>query len=289
LRLSRTIARFSDRAGAAIIILPILLTRGPPCGTLAAARRFLMHRVAVLLLSALLAGALLAAPAPFPQPSKAWVVGWDRPVDPVGDSRFERKGDELSIAVPGKARDPVLPTIEDGLEVLTPGNRLDTPRCLLRDVVGDFRMQVRVRGNFGPQTVTGKRTAGLMLAFWPEYITGLRTQSPAETGFAGMTLLNGLFHRQRAVFDVIWWHNWGPPLEAPAYLRLERRGGRVQMAVSVDGHEWTDMAANSELRAIRLPQKVKVGVVVESTAPGTFTAVFDNFKLTPLGATGAGR
>jgi hypothetical protein len=52
------------------------------------------------------------------------------------------------------------------------------------------------------------------------------------------------------------------------------------MAVSLDGQKWKDMTANSSLRAIRLPQKVKVGVVVESTAPGNFTAVFDKFKLT---------
>jgi hypothetical protein len=31
------------------------------------------------------------------------------------------------------------------------------------------------------------------------------------------------------------------------------------------------------------PKKVKVGVVAESTAPGTLKAVFDQFRLAPLG------
>ena len=37
-----------------------------------------MHRFAALLLCA---GGLMAAPAPFPDPSKVWTTGWDKPVD----------------------------------------------------------------------------------------------------------------------------------------------------------------------------------------------------------------
>ena len=37
---------------------------------------------------------------------------------------------------------------------------------------------------------------------------------------------------------------------------------------------------------IGMPRKVKVGVLAEATAPGTFKAVFDDFKLTPLGPDG---
>jgi hypothetical protein len=99
-----------------------------------------MHRFTTLLLSALAAAtALTAAPAPFPRPatSKMWTVGWEKPVDPLGDCRFEREGGQLTITVPGKRH---------VLAFLTKFE-LTAPH-LLREVEGDFVMDVRVRGNF---------------------------------------------------------------------------------------------------------------------------------------------
>jgi hypothetical protein len=34
---------------------------------------------------------------------------------------------------------------------------------------------------------------------------------------------------------------------------------------------------------VKLPRKVKVGVVAEATVDAIFKAIFDEFKLTPLG------
>jgi hypothetical protein len=48
-----------------------------------------MPRFGVLLLCPLVAGVLMAAPAPFPK-SGPWFEGWDKP---VGDRRFDRDGD----------------------------------------------------------------------------------------------------------------------------------------------------------------------------------------------------
>src|SRR5207244_1045643 len=99
-----------------------------------------VHRFAALLLCALAgaAGGLLAAPAPFPRPGRArpWTTGWDRTVDPVGDCRFDRKGDRLTITVPGGE------------------HRMTAPR-LLRDVNGDFVVAVRVGGSFRPTVRAG--------------------------------------------------------------------------------------------------------------------------------------
>ena len=53
-----------------------------------------MPRLAAVLLCALAALAVQATPVPPPKP---WVTGWDQPVDPDGDCRFERKGDKVTI------------------------------------------------------------------------------------------------------------------------------------------------------------------------------------------------
>jgi hypothetical protein len=111
-----------------------------------------MPRLAALsLLGALVASGLVAAPAPFPRPDRAgpWVTGWDTPVDPVGDCRFDRDGDKLTITVPGSK-----------------GRSSDF--SLLRDVEGDFVLQVRMAVSFpgaaGILLVDGKQRLQVTLA-----------------------------------------------------------------------------------------------------------------------------
>src|SRR5262245_31921936 len=114
-----------------------------------------------LLALALLAAPLLAAPVPPPKPAKAsgpWFDGWDKPVDPKGDCRFERKGDRLTLTVPGKGAH----TLDEG-----PGNVVkatSTAPRLLRDVEGDFTIQVRVGGGMdGPARRGAGYAAGLIV------------------------------------------------------------------------------------------------------------------------------
>jgi regulation of enolase protein 1 (concanavalin A-like superfamily) len=66
-----------------------------------------------------------------------------------------------------------------------------------------------------------------------------------------------------------------------SYLQLERRGGTVLMRVSKEGTEWKTV--NTTARQLDLPRKLKVGVLVEARAREPFKAVFDQFRLTPLG------
>ena len=110
-----------------------------------------MHRLAACLLCAAVAFAAFAAPAPVhrtPRASGVWVKGWDEPIDPKGACRFDRKGDRLTLTMPGKRA------------------RLseDAPH-LLREVVGDFVVTVRVGGGFLGEKVGGRiALAGLEVA-----------------------------------------------------------------------------------------------------------------------------
>src|SRR5437763_144727 len=92
-----------------------------------------MPRCAALVPCALAALAVRATPVPPPRP---WVTGGNKPVDPDGDCRFDRDGDKLTISIPGKDQ-----TLYD--------SELNAPR-LLRDVAGDFVVEVRVSGMFEP-------------------------------------------------------------------------------------------------------------------------------------------
>src|SRR5262245_1566974 len=85
------------------------------------------------LLIALVASAALAAPVPPPRPPpRPWFTGWERPVDPVGDTHFERDGARLSI------------TIKRALPAQSAVVASGAPQ-LMREADGDFELRVRVR------------------------------------------------------------------------------------------------------------------------------------------------
>src|SRR4051794_29077562 len=93
----------------------------------------------VILCSLLVAVAAVAAPAPVYRASGVWVEGWAEPVDPLGDSRFDRDSKTLSVTVRGK---------KEGSGRGYLGRDLPYAARLLRDVDGDFSAQVRVGGDF---------------------------------------------------------------------------------------------------------------------------------------------
>jgi regulation of enolase protein 1 (concanavalin A-like superfamily) len=224
-----------------------------------------MFRCYASLLSVLVVGLLSAAPAPFPAPSEAWEAGWDKP---VGDGKFERKGDRLTMTIlggPGGSIDglPPLPSTLPG-----GGNTC----YLLREIEGDFLVEVRVGGAFRPKA--GLQRAGLLL-------TDGKSKVRLECG-AGREVVNGLTLEFPSLCietpvsgGVARSFRDGPPLEKAVHLRIARRSDTLTMEYRAAGKEWTRIG---EVQ-VELPQKVKVGVVAESTA-GVFRPVFDQFKLT---------
>jgi hypothetical protein len=137
-----------------------------------------MHRVAALLLCfALVVATVVAAPAPFPRPPRAfipWVTGWDKAVDPVGDCRFDRKGERLTITLPG---DEYHPNVQGS----PPPSR--TPR-LLRDVLGDFVVEVSLEGQVREARPYGYIRAGLHLrdSRWSMQVSLAGNQLLVESG-----------------------------------------------------------------------------------------------------------
>jgi hypothetical protein len=94
-----------------------------------------MRRSLCVFVALLLTCAALAAPAPEP-----FVSGWGNPVDPDRDCKISRGGNALTIQMPGSDHD------YDPIR-----KRLNAPR-LLRDMEGDFKIQIRVLIDCCPST-----------------------------------------------------------------------------------------------------------------------------------------
>jgi hypothetical protein len=233
--------------------------------------------VALSLLCGLVGGGiarLVAAPAPFARPSKVWITGWETPVDPVGDTLFERGGEKLTITLPCKIR-----------PFPTQAGKLDAPR-LLRDVRGNFIAQVRVAATFRPNghapPVCGL-WAGIALIDRGQFVRVERKQVKSPFGLPQADNLS-ITRGQNGFGVVTRGSRSNLSLSEPAYLRLERRGDLLRALWSRDGKKWLHVA---EPPSVILPCRLKVGVFAKATAEaGLFKAVFDQFTLTPLGEAG---
>jgi hypothetical protein len=208
-----------------------------------------MSRFAAVLFLALVVAATVAAPVPRlkRQPAGPWFAGWDKPVDPRKDCRFDRRGERLTITIPGRGHGLAFER-DNGRYRLTASS---TAPLLLRDADGDFTVQLRVAGEVSPEPETRARTS------WT----------------AGLILLNGTTSVQRFLYYPICQGR-------PMYLRMERRGKSVTTKKSWDGKRWEEDSTLTFPEG--LPRMLKLAVVASSERDGTFKARFDEFKLTRL-------
>jgi Protein of unknown function (DUF1349) len=241
-----------------------------------------MRPLAFAPLGALLASLALAAPLPKAKEGTFYKPGWDKPIDPDGDCKFVQKRPELRIELPAKDHD-----FDPGRE------RLNAPR-LLRPVVGNFSVTVRVRADFH---ATRKATAAGATAFtagglfieaadrdrhrliWEFGVTRRFGDPEAYVAYKVLS-----FAHPKAGAVSTWnesWRLW--PLKKgarEAYLRIERRGRMVPGEVSPDGKKWTKLSPFG----MELPRRVKVGLIACNTSAKALTVTFDKFELTKLDA-----
>jgi hypothetical protein len=137
------------------------------------------------------------------------------------------------------------------------------------------------------------RAAGLLLTDGTHFVKLERAAGYLDPVVAEMPFADGRSLEFPALLEL------GPPVSVLAYhLRLRRRGDEVTLEFK-EGElargNWPGgprplpwCRACGPVR-LPLPRKVKVGVVAEASAEGTFKAVFEQFKLTPLGGRPATR
>jgi regulation of enolase protein 1 (concanavalin A-like superfamily) len=215
------------------------------------------------LLVLLMAYAALAAPAP--------KDGWEQ-LNPDKDGKIDIKDGTVTIELPGRDH-----------EIEPKRNRFNAP-CVLRDVEGDFAIQVRVSASFRPSgksSVKGESprvAAGLLLIPAEKNYVRLEYGAIQQNG----KQITGFSNRMRGeklgvTGDYTHWNpqEWKPNQEH-IYLRIEREGDWIRNVLSPDGKTWERY---NSWTGRKLPSKFKVGLAAYSTSTEPFKVRFDHFKL----------
>jgi hypothetical protein len=201
------------------------------------------------------------------------IKGWGTVTDLRGDCTIKEEGGKLIVEVPGSVHD---------LNASLGGQ--DAPR-ILREIEGDFTVQVKVTGEFKP----GQKTAG--------------PQVGTPFNGAGLLLWRDTQSYLRLERNAFWVDNAGryacyPPLVEyyqdgkfqetnpqgtldeffkgkDTWLKLERQGKKVIASYSPDGKDW-QVAKEIE---VELPSKLQIGVAAVNTSAMPFLVSFSEFKV----------
>ena len=219
----------------------------------------------------------LAAPAP----PVFFKSGWDCPVDPDKDCKIIQTEDMLTIELPGKAHD-----------IVALGKLRNAPR-LVRDVKGDFRMDVRVSGDWSlsaASTLPGQSTyagGGLLVILGDEKERLIRLEYGLTQNVETGVPRQGFY----ACFRCL---SFNPPSVVHMYklftadagkdnmhLRFECRENTLRAYYSTDGKKWVNYQEGMTY-PLPMTAKLKVGLAGYSTSKERCKVYFDQFKLTPL-------
>jgi regulation of enolase protein 1 (concanavalin A-like superfamily) len=190
--------------------------------------------------------------------------GWGMVYDSDKDCKVKVEDKDLSVEVPGK------------LHELSPDSgQMNAPR-VVRQVEGDFTMQVRVAGEFKPAGKSTKaRTVpynGAGLLVWSDADNYIRLERAGFLRSGKIVTTVAFEEREGGHRGAV--HNVTVPAGTLS-LRLERKGGRVQGSYSSDGETWKALKPIDVTWAARM----KVGVLAINTNSEPFTVKFGEFGL----------
>lgn len=195
------------------------------------------------------------------------ITGWGTLIDPDGDCSFVIADDRVSIQVPDTPH---------GLSAEL--NRVNAPR-ILREVSGDFTIEVTIDGIFAPGAATvPSRTpyngAGLLL--WQDEKNYIRLERAVLK--RNDHLQHYVNFEQRLLGRVL---RIGIPTDfevdesRSCRLRLVRKAQRVLGFVKQGDDEWHALPP----KAVRLPEKVKVGIAAINAADTPFAPQFSSMQI----------
>jgi regulation of enolase protein 1 (concanavalin A-like superfamily) len=202
--------------------------------------------------------------------AKNIVPGWGQFHDVVGDCQYRLEEGVLTIEVPGAAHDL---SVEQG--------QMTAP-AVLQEVRGDFKIVVKVDGQFTPgrPLVPGRpayQGAGLVLALnLNNYIrlergTFIQPGAPQSPPYANFEVrLNGQVVRIGQTTDFTLTEG------RPTYFKIEKQGESILGFVSEDGKQWYALGEKN------LPpsEKLMVGVAAINASDAPLTPQFSEHKLT---------
>jgi serine/threonine protein kinase/regulation of enolase protein 1 (concanavalin A-like superfamily) len=202
------------------------------------------------------------------------IAGWGTMVDPDGDCLINADGGALVISVPGTLHDL---NASIGL--------YNAPR-VVREIAGDFDIQVKVVGDFTPGNLSNRQGG------FPFNGAGIVVSSDGDRFIRlerGATFRQGNFN----AFAIFEQHESGsgvanrngPLSPGTAYLRLARRGSRFLGFTSMDGRRWTQL----EPIDTGWPARVKVGLNAINSGNARFAVRFEELSVKAGNVGGARR
>lgn len=249
----------------------------------------------VLIVCCVLLGVCLAVlAAPLPKSKTNFVGGQGPPHDPTKSCKFTSGDGSLTVETTGKkvlALDLRAETLDR--EGVRKPEAVTAP-YLVRPVMGDFVVQVRVRGDF-VATRSGKQTlaevsAGLL------YI-----EERAQPTRAYRIVLGAKDDGKRQPFALAFKSEAGSesayrwmekdavikacvsgPKQMTAYLKIERMRWRLYGYVSADGKKWAPITPIPDGDVIHPKLRARVGVAVFSSSTSPLKVTFDQFSVTQL-------
>jgi hypothetical protein len=240
-----------------------------------------------VLLIALVALPVVAAPVPKENDAARMVRIYGTRADPKDDAKYEMQSDALRVLSPARE----LPPPEVRGERPTPEQRElsswkptpDGGSRVCREVSGDFTATVRVSFRLRPAPAPAPgvrwlpRAAGLVAWSGDNDHVGIARFESLSRGAApgGLQVRDG--------FQSILTHPRGvriasgsPEDQADAgYVRLKRAGKMVTGAYSRDGKDWTEFLPDE----VEWKGDVKVGVYVKHFTDAPFAVTFDEYTL----------
>jgi len=234
-----------------------------------------MHRAVEFRWIVVCVGSLLFSSITVGQDKKpVTIAGWGTVTDLAGDCTVKEQDGKLAVTVPGGVHD--LNASAGGMKA---------PR-VLKEIEGDFTVEVKVTGEFKPGEIEGSfrvrpfNGAGLLVwqdagnyvrlernVYWvkehseyvcyPPLLQRFKEGEEEEDICPAPTLYDNFF-RARST-----------------WLRLERRKDELTASYSRDGKEWTV----AKTIAVELSKKLRAGIAVINTSAQPFTVEFENLNL----------
>jgi len=202
------------------------------------------------------------------QANDNYIEGWGKWVDPDGDCQHKLEEGKLTITVPNTAHDL---SVEQGI--------MNAP-MVVRDLVGDFTISVHVSGQFRPgkSLVQGRAAyqgAGLIMAQDNNNYIRLERACYVAQGTGKLV--------HYANFEI---RSQGQPLQLgmpdltldptlDTWLALQRKGNRIDAAVSQDGKHWKTLPP----KQYGGPDQLTVGVAAVSATDRAFNPTFSDLNV----------
>jgi eukaryotic-like serine/threonine-protein kinase len=193
---------------------------------------------------------------------------WGNIVNPLHDCRFDVKQGRLIVTVPGGT--------PHELSALPERNR-DAPR-VLQWIEGDFNMQVKIADRVRPGGIAAVPgavplfAAGLVV--WFDNMNFTHLQRGADDALAGLPYTGAQW-----ILDGKIKLSLRRPPDTKPYLKIERRGHKLNLLTSADGRWWERM---HQIDGPVLPASAQVGVYAVNATTQDFTAAFEEYRVTPL-------